>query len=316
MYSINCQKKPVWYAKSIKYHEVIVYKYRFVAFTFFVAFSFYSAVTPSQQNTQFVIVWDVGGVLATVNKRNMVFNDLGIWYILKTAWCGATPSKMRQWMYEALQQYSGPQEDAVFGRQPVDDDTGTIVPAFMAETWLCSHIPNNQILEHIACAVEQWNPTYPVSSLQRSLVKQTLMTALSAEVLGKNTLCIPAALALVKAFASHGVPQYILSNFEKEAFNIMLNNPHNAELFSYIPEQNRTISGMCKLAKPHHSIYKHFEAHHNLDSSHIIFIDDQLRNIQAARECGWTAIHLQKGNYVQLAPDLEAALTQPILSCS
>jgi|GEM_PF-1728436 len=256
----------------------------------------------------YVIVWDVGNVLASVNKTSLVFNDLGIRYILKTAWAGVTPTKMRAWMYEALHQYAGHQSEAVFGKYPVDDEYGTILPAFMAETWLCSHMPNNEILEHVTRAVEHWQPTTPVSSLQRSLVHQTLTTALSAKVLGKNTVCTSEALTLVKEFSSRGIPQYILSNFEEEAFNVMLNNSRNRELFSYIPVQNRTVSGMCKLAKPHHSIFKYFEQQHHLYSAHIIFIDDQLRNITAARECGWIAIHLRNGDYAQLVCDIDAAI--------
>ena len=52
-----------------------------------------------------------------------------------------------------------------------------------------------------------------------------------------------------------------------------------------------TVSGEIGLIKPDHRIYEHHSAAFGLESGATLFIDDNLKNIEAARAYGWKAIH-------------------------
>lgn len=286
-------------------------KKRFFTFLLGITCLFTLSMLPprTEPSSECVIVWDIGYVLARINKKNLIMKDLGLSYMLRCAWHGVSSTKMRHYMYEALEQYYGPQPEATHGKLPVEDENGVKLPLFMADAWLCSKMGNAALLQEASCAVDQWHPTTPVSEGVRALVKQTLLTTLSAQTLGKNTHAIKETTRLVKKYAEQGIPQYILSNFEQEAFEAMYNNSYNKELFSYFDPTHITTSGECHYAKPHHTIYEHFVKIHNLQGKRIIFIDDQKSNVDAACECGWEAIHLCDADYKKLAVELDNAVS-------
>lgn len=52
-----------------------------------------------------------------------------------------------------------------------------------------------------------------------------------------------------------------------------------------------TVSGFVKLIKPDLKIYEHHAATFGLESAASLFIDDNPKNVDAARTAGWQAIH-------------------------
>jgi len=54
------------------------------------------------------------------------------------------------------------------------------------------------------------------------------------------------------------------------------------------------------LRKPEQEIYFKVQKELNVDASHIIFIDDMIDNIEAAKKCGWYGIHHDPKNDIEM----------------
>ncbi len=65
-----------------------------------------------------------------------------------------------------------------------------------------------------------------------------------------------------------------------------------------------TVSARVGLIKPDPAIYRLHEAKFGLDAKASLFIDDAIANVEAARGCGWQAIHFTDAG--QLKRDLAA----------
>lgn len=81
---------------------------------------------------------------------------------------------------------------------------------------------------------------------------------------------------------------YALTNWSAETF------PRALELFDFLHWfDGRVVSGEEKTRKPFKEIYDIILDRFNLDPSSTLFIDDNLRNINAAKELGIISIHFQ-----------------------
>jgi len=81
---------------------------------------------------------------------------------------------------------------------------------------------------------------------------------------------------------------FALTNWSAETF------PRALELFDFLHWfDGRIVSGEEKTRKPFREIYELTLSRFNLDASETLFIDDNLRNIKAAEDCGIACIHFQ-----------------------
>jgi 2-haloacid dehalogenase len=103
-------------------------------------------------------------------------------------------------------------------------------------------------------------------------------------------------LAEVKAA---GLPCYALSNMEPDAFRVRRTRFPFMDWFD-----GHVISGLERVAKPDPRIFEILLRRHGLRPERTVFIDDQARNIAAARELG--LIGLQFSSAAQLRADLQA----------
>jgi 2-haloacid dehalogenase len=103
-------------------------------------------------------------------------------------------------------------------------------------------------------------------------------------------------LAEVKAA---GLPCYALSNMEPDAFRVRRTRFPFMDWFD-----GHVISGLEGVAKPDPRIFEILLRRHGLRPERTVFIDDQARNIAAARELG--LIGLQFSSAAQLRADLQA----------
>ncbi len=97
---------------------------------------------------------------------------------------------------------------------------------------------------------------------------------------GKESL-----LPIVQRLDAAGYEQLILSNAGWRFIPFVASLP----MAEYIPK--RFFSCEDKLLKPEAAIYHAFEQRFGVVPHEILFIDDNIRNIHAARECGWNAVH-------------------------
>jgi 2-haloacid dehalogenase len=96
-----------------------------------------------------------------------------------------------------------------------------------------------------------------------------------------------------------GMPCYALSNMEPEAFRIRRSRFPFMDWFDA-----HVISGIEGVAKPDRRIFEILLRRHGLRPQATVFIDDQARNVNAARELGLQALNFSSA--AQLRRDLSA----------
>ncbi len=102
------------------------------------------------------------------------------------------------------------------------------------------------------------------------------------------TPVIPRSVRLLRALRKRSVPVFALTNFGIESFDFAARHyPVLAEF------DRRYISGHMKVTKPDPAIYRMVEEDCGLDPGALIFTDDRLENLQAARARGWQVHHFQ-----------------------
>ena len=96
---------------------------------------------------------------------------------------------------------------------------------------------------------------------------------------------IAGTFELVDQLAAAGVHLYLLSNMPVSTFEYLVRRDRLFE-----PFRHRVISGAILMVKPEPAIYKHLVAETGIVPAESVFIDDLLKNVIAARECGLHAI--------------------------
>src|SRR5205085_5617716 len=91
---------------------------------------------------------------------------------------------------------------------------------------------------------------------------------------------------------------YALTNWQQGLFDIALVRYNFLHWFD-----GRVVSGEEKTRKPFHEFYQRLLTRYNVTPQHALFIDDSLRNINAAKELGIQTIHFQSP--AQLKDELE-----------
>jgi len=96
---------------------------------------------------------------------------------------------------------------------------------------------------------------------------------------------IPGTILLVEGLAAAGVHLYLLSNMPVSTFEYLI---ERHRFFGHFKQL--VISGAILLVKPEPAIYKHLVEQTGIVPAESVFIDDALKNVIAARECGFHAI--------------------------
>jgi 2-haloacid dehalogenase len=104
---------------------------------------------------------------------------------------------------------------------------------------------------------------------------------------------------LLSEVKASGMPCYTLSNMEPDAFAVRQDRfPFMGWFDAHV------ISGLEGVAKPDPKIFEILQHRHGLRPQATVFIDDQARNVDAARELG--LITVQFSSATQLRQDLQA----------
>ena len=90
---------------------------------------------------------------------------------------------------------------------------------------------------------------------------------------------------MVDQLAEAGIHLYLLSNMPESTFEYLVKQHKFFAKFRKL-----VISGTILLVKPMPAIYKHLVDQTGIVPAESVFIDDLLKNVVAARECGFNAI--------------------------
>ncbi len=104
---------------------------------------------------------------------------------------------------------------------------------------------------------------------------------------------------LLSELKASGMPCYALSNMEPDAFAVRRTRFGFMQWFDA-----HVISGLEGVAKPDRRIFEILLHRHGLRPRATVFIDDQARNVDAARDLGLVALHFSSA--AQLRQDLQA----------
>jgi 2-haloacid dehalogenase len=104
---------------------------------------------------------------------------------------------------------------------------------------------------------------------------------------------------LLSELKASGMPCYALSNMEPDAFAVRRARFPFMRWFDA-----HVISGLEGVAKPDRRIFEILLHRHGLRAQATVFIDDQARNVDAARELGLVALHFSSA--ARLREDLHA----------
>lgn len=99
---------------------------------------------------------------------------------------------------------------------------------------------------------------------------------------------IPGTIHLLDELSAAGVHLYLLSNMPVSTFGYLVKRD---SFFRHFREL--VISGAILMVKPEPAIYKHLVEKTGIVPAESVFIDDLLKNIVAARECGLHAIQFR-----------------------
>lgn len=112
---------------------------------------------------------------------------------------------------------------------------------------------------------------------------------------------IPETVALLYKLKKN-YPLYGLTNWSAETIDIAYKR------FPFFKEfDGIVVSGVEKLIKPDKRIYQLLLDRYDIKAEESIFIDDNIHNVEAAREIGFYAIHFK--NAAQLEADLSGIIT-------
>ena len=104
----------------------------------------------------------------------------------------------------------------------------------------------------------------------------------------------PDAEEVVRFCEERGYTLGILSN----TCELHVSQFESYRFFDAFPEKLRVYSHREKVLKPQVAAYRCFENVTGAQPSEILFFDDTLANIEAARSLGWTAFHVPRGQPV------------------
>jgi putative hydrolase of the HAD superfamily len=99
---------------------------------------------------------------------------------------------------------------------------------------------------------------------------------------------IEGTMRILETLAAGGVRLYLLSNMPVSTFEYLRQHHPFFDHFDHL-----VISGAILLLKPEPAIYKHLVEQTGIVPAESVFIDDLLKNVIAARECGFEAIQFR-----------------------
>lgn len=120
---------------------------------------------------------------------------------------------------------------------------------------------------------------------------------------GDTIELLPHTMKWITSLKERGYCLYIISNYGKYAYE---QTKHKME---FLPYMDGTIfSYRYKIIKPDLKIYEQLLKEYHLNAEECVFIDDRLKNVEAAKEAGYQGIQFR--DYAQAKLELDKLLKQ------
>lgn len=251
------------------------------------------------------IVCDLGYFLLKPHRMTIA-RKIGLREFISYFFSGNNPKKIQSLMYEVLKAADeSPLVVKVF------DNEGNELPKIFID-WQKGFCTAQEVKDKAKTALKKLKDQgFFKNKREYKLVKKTIETTIHPENLAESMRVCKDGLKLIKKLKkvknSDGSPKYsfyILSNWDQQSFDLVIQNPELQELFEHFELKNIMISGDHGLAKPDPRIFEYFLNLYNLYPDECMFFDDQFENIESAQELGIHTVHWQ-GNYKEVKKKLK-----------
>jgi FMN phosphatase YigB (HAD superfamily) len=247
------------------------FKKRYKLKTLFIGFLFFLSCTNAWS---LPVIFDLNGVLVETNKM-AAFGTFWKELILFTSTLH-NPLKAKTRLFEILNLIKPLPADAL----PAEDGEGTAIPQLIRD-WLSGSMNTKELKAVIANFCNE-HPEVFKNYAEKQLILAIANMMFTPERFVKTQTLNSEGLAFARYCKEQGHDLYILSNWDAESFDLMLERyPELFELFDGI-----LISGNAGCIKPDTRIYEILLESYNINPYDAIFIDDQQNNLYAAQKLG------------------------------
>lgn len=242
-----------------------------------------------------VIVFDLNNVLIKVNRGTIGFKAM-----LKTGFFNSLVhlQEMREAkepLYSVLNQVGNKHEN------PPCDDVGVELPAGLSESQ-AGTMPYHEVIKqaHAVIDRELARGTLFKSKFQADFIRNIIEITFTPKLVLESIEPVKEGVAFLRDVAQDSeVAVMILSNFEAEAFSLVTKKNSLKPIFTTIPSGNWIVSGMFQdyhYTKPHPFLFEYLttlcQSRWAVEPHNIIFLDDQIENVTAARNAGIDAYQI------------------------
>lgn len=245
-----------------------------------------------------VLLFDLGHVLVEQSKSR-ISRHLGLGNLIGyTLFDRKDPRQLRERLYELLHAVRAHESRNTL----VTDEYGTALPNIFCD-YLASCKDAATLLLEITETIDRLKKeNFFCSDREEELLRRLVASIFDPLLFTSFTQPIRKGVKLLKKYAAKkdadGQPLYrimILSNWNREAFELLCTNKSAGEIFSCVHPDDLIISGhggSWTALKPYPSAFARAVERAGIEPQEIIFIDNEKVNIAAAQSCGIIGLHL------------------------
>lgn len=239
-----------------------------------------SCLTLSAVAQQTTLILDLGGVVLTRSMIQYMLKMRPLDILFQSIHDQTKPWLMQESIFELLKTIDLPKEEGFRNTTTKGVELPYIICAYQA-----GRISADDALTRAREAIAS-HPALFKSTHHQRIVERAIEIIFSPECEADCSMEIPAGMRILKELSdarSKGIIKNIfgLTNWEKDAFARTRAVLPGLSYFDDI-----ITSGEIGTIKPNEGAYRYVLEKHHLEPSECLFVDDQLENVLAARECG------------------------------
>lgn len=261
-----------------------------------------SSATSVSARQEWNLFFDIPNTLMEPDKTAYLKDVMGFSTLAYTLWDWKNPTALQEVVYKVLDL-----QGAQRGKYITRDPEGRALPQMLCD-FLSSKYTADRTLNKALRHVEQLKEEkYFASTREEELVNTLFQVLFNPEKLASHMRTLAGATSFVQACASSCGHEhvYIIGNWDKASFAILLNAPQTKDLLDLFPRNNIYISGITKKLLPNPAAIEDRLKFRKLDKATCIFISGQPEHIEAAKAAGLNTVMIKKdGGFAQARADL------------
>lgn len=247
------------------------------------------------------VIFDLNGVLIDAARFEIAREvGLGLCAVYLFQFCN--PGKIKARMFAFLDTISGPQ--VVKKGEKLAYADGLPMPELMRQ-WKTGKKTGLEVIALVEKALEsRRHKNFFYNSTEKALIRNIIRATFNPTILASHTYPIPAGVKILEACAAKNRKLIIFSNAAPDMLEALKREKKLDQIFKQFKLENIGISGNIHCLKPSAGTFEYLKSRFNLDPQTCVFIDDHEYNTDAAKEAGFNAICIQRGNFAQARKQL------------